>query len=421
MNDKPPHPHRPCPKIHRWLAIPFGLFFALIGLSGALALYGPALDLWLDPRLSIDRPKDPPLPLGHILAAVRAAHPRRPGSWTLELPRTPDGLLTAWYENPEETQGRLYAPLMVSVNPYTAEIVASRFWGGTAATRLSDWHTQLGLGRTGWNWVGGLGVALVLTVISGLWLGLAGLGGTKPGGGLRLGRLALDGHRLFGLAIALPLLAQACTGFGLAFPRVPESLLGTSGMGHDDDGPTVRSTAMPNDRPVGLDEAVLLARGPFPHAEVRRVATPEGETGTYRVSLRQPWEVNRRHPLTTVWVDQYSGQIREVRNPARFGAGETTMTWLWPLHTGEIWGTGGRLLWFLAGLAPALLFASGVLGWLVRRGRVRDMPVEFGPLWADIRRLAARARPLASWLVRHGRQGAAWALSAIKALLRKYA
>ncbi len=368
-------------KTHRYLALSLGFFFVFVGLSGSLGVYGDALDLWLNPKLGIEKPKENPLSLDRILSAVRAAHPQRLGSWTLEMPRTRDGMLTAWYESPRETQGRFYAPLMVSVNPYTAEVVASRFWGETATTRLLDLHTQLGIGQMGRNWAGSLGLALMVSLTSGLFSWRSGL---KRASTLNrdagIGRLALDIHRVIGLIVAIPLLFLAFTGVNLAFPRIAESLAGTSGMGHGDEGPAVRSSAMPNDRPVGLEEAVLLARGPFPHAEVRWVATPEGETGTYRVTLRQAWEVNRRHPYTTVWVDQYSGQIREVRNPARFNAAATALTWLWPLHTGEAFGANSRLPWFFAGLAPLALFLAGLLSWLARRRIVRDFPVDFTPL-----------------------------------------
>lgn len=106
-------------------------------------------------------------------------------------------------------------------------------------------------------------------------------------------------------------------------------------MGHGDAGSNVRSTAVPNQRPVTLAEAILVARGPFPSSEVRRVTTPAGELGVYRVNLRQRDEINQHHPFTTVWVDRWSGQIRDVRNPHRFSPGQTFTVWLWPLHTGE--------------------------------------------------------------------------------------
>lgn len=371
-------------KIHGYLALILGFWIALLGLAGSLSIYGESLDHLFNPQLIVSRPGNAHQSLERMMAAVQTAHPHRHGSWILELPRAPDDMLTAWYERPRETSGQFYAPLMVSVNPYTAEVLANRFWGETVVTWLSDLHTQMLLGQFGWYAVGCLGLPLAASLLSGLYLWWPGFSSLLRAFSLRhdagASQLAIDIHKLTGLFSAAVLLFLAFTGFNLTFPKLPETLLGTSGMGHGDDGPEVRSSAQPNDHPVSLDAAVRLARGPFPHAEVRRVATPAGPTDTYRVFLRQPEEINRKHPFTTVWVDRYSGHIRAVRNPARFSDGEKLLEGLWPMHTGEALGTWGRLAWFAAGLMPALLYVTGLLRWLIGRGWIPDFLIDYTPL-----------------------------------------
>jgi uncharacterized iron-regulated membrane protein len=151
-------------------------------------------------------------------------------------------------------------------------------------------------------------------------------------------------------------------------------------MGHGDQGPAVRSTAIPNDRPISIEEAVLVARGLFPSSEVRRVTTPAGELGTYRINLRQKQELNQHHPFTSVWVDRWSGQIREVNNPSQFSAGQTFTTWQWPLHTGEAFGETGRLLAFLTGFTPLILWLSGLTHWLYRKDMIQDRTIDLTSL-----------------------------------------
>lgn len=394
-------------RIHAYLALSLGLLFVLLGLSGSLAVYREELDELLNPRLDIGQPAGEMLPLERIMAALQQAHPRRYAPWTLEMPRSSGSMITAWYARPEETADRLYAPLMVSVNPYTAEVVASRFWGETAATWLVDLHTQLLSGRSGWNLVGILGLLLMVSAGSGLYLWWPGLARLRAAFAIRLDggmmRLALDLHRTFGFFGSAWLLLIAFTGFNLAFPGMAETFAGSSGMSHGNEGREIRSTAIPNDRPVSLTEALLVARGPFPHAEVRRISAPAGETGSYRINLRQQGEINQRHPFTTVWVDRWSGQILEVRNPARFTGGESLLAWLWPLHTGEAFGSGGRLAWFLAGLLPLALFTTGMLRWLHGKGWLRDRPVNLQPMQAPLRQacLLIQSRlPIAlAWLI----------------------
>ncbi|QSA97027.1 PepSY domain-containing protein [Methylococcus sp. EFPC2] len=397
-------------KLHLWLALGVGFFYSLIGLSGSLLVYGDGLDALLNPRLTLSATPREPLPLDRILAAVKAAQPGRLGPWTLELPRRPDGMITAWYERPKETREAYYAPLMVAVNPYTAEVVAGRFWGETAVTWVYRLHAEMHMGGFGANLIGVLGLVLSVSVVSGLvlwWPGVAGLSrafAVRHDGGLR--RMLVDLHRLLGVLGSLFLLLLALTGFHLVFPGLMEGFLGASAMGHGEDIRTVRSTAAQNDNPVKMQEAVLLARGLFPRGEVRRVTEPDGAAGTYRIELLQREEPYSRHPATWIWVDRWSGQIREAQNPRMFSEGERWLSRIWPLHTGEALGGAGRLLWFVVGLLPLTLYLSGLVYWLIGRGVLRDAAVDFRrwgtrglALLHAVRNLGLRAYPhlLAGW------------------------
>ncbi|MGR8932163.1 MAG: PepSY domain-containing protein [Gammaproteobacteria bacterium] len=59
-------------------------------------------------------------------------------------------------------------------------------------------------------------------------------------------------------------------------------------------------------------------------------------------------------------IDQYSGKILAVQNPNQFSAGETPLNLLWPLHSGEVMGLASRILWCGMGLAPLILYVSGL-------------------------------------------------------------
>ena len=389
-------------QLHTYLALGLGLLFALIGLTGSLSVYREELDTLFNPQLTIETAPGSPLSPDRIIASVRAAHPNRHGAWTLEMPRSPDGTITAWFEKPKESIDAFYAPLMVSVNPYTGEVIDSRFWGQTLTTWLLDLHTQLQLDGLGRRALAILGGFLMLSVASGIYLWWPGWR-KLPGAFLirhaSLMQFLFDLHRLLGLTVSWALFLLAFTGLHLAYPSLLESLTASSGMGHGDAGPNVRSTAIPNDRPVSLTEAMLVARGPFPSSEVRRITTPVGELGTYRINLRQRDEINQHHPFTTVWVDRWSGQIRDVQNPSRFSAGQIFTTWLWPVHTGEALGRGGRFLWFIVGLTPALLFVSGLAHWLHRQGLIADKPL-------DLPQLTRSARHRGYFLMRRAYTGA---------------
>ena len=105
----------------------------------------------------------------------------------------------------------------------------------------------------------------------------------------------------------------------------------------------------------------------FPDAELRGVETPDGKEGVYSISKRQSGEANHRWSRSKVWIDQYSGKVLSVQDPNQFTAGETFLNLMWPLHSGEALGFAGRILWCIAGLAPLVLYVTGILRWLQKR------------------------------------------------------
>ncbi|MGR9087615.1 MAG: PepSY-associated TM helix domain-containing protein [Gammaproteobacteria bacterium] len=382
-------------KLHWLLALSAGFLFAVLGLTGSLGIYREDIDELLNPDLVIDHPEGDYQSLDRIISAVHAAHPSRHGPWTLEMPRSPHGMMTVWFAKPRETYFEWYAPLMVSVNPYTADVVASRFWGRTFATWVLDMHSHLLIGLTGRHVVGASGLLLMLSAFSGLYLWWPGVKGLRKALTMRrqsgMLRFATDLHRMTGFLSALPILMLAGTGFLLCYPKMLESLTGAAGMGHGEANGSIVSTAVPNDHPVGPAAAEFIARAPFPNAELRRINTPVGDSGVFEINLRQDSEINQRHPFTTVWVDRWSGHILEVRDPARFSAGQTVAAWVWPLHSGEALGASGRLLWFFAGQSLFFLYLSGLFRWFCRHGIIRDRPVDFTPVKTASSRAALQA------------------------------
>lgn len=181
------------------------------------------------------------------------------------------------------------------------------------------------------------------------------------------------------------------------------------------EGKNVLSTAQPTQRSVTADEAALIGRGTFPSAELRRIVTPAGETGTYRINLAQANESSRLHPYTLIWVDRWSGQIREVRNPKQFSAGARFIAGIWPLHSAESSGTLVRLIWFIAGLAPLVLFVSGTLHYLIGRKIIRDRTINFARIQRYLRNfgrsLITAGRRLLHWSKPYATKLTKWVLS----------
>ncbi len=366
--------------LHRWMGLIVGFWFAILGLTGSISIYRAELDALLNPELVISASPDQHYQsLDKIIATIHQRHPSRYGAWTLEMPKSNNDVLTVWYDKPQETYFDYYAPLMVSVNPYTGEIISERFWGQTVTTWILDLHTQLRLGGLGWQSVGLLGILMFISIATGVYLWRPSLNEIKRVVVLRqlsLIQFFFLAHKHIGLLVSPLLLVLIFTGVQLSFPKLLPALIGSEELSHGNNGQTVLSTAKPNNKPVRLDEAEFIARAPFPNAEVRRITIPVGETGAYRVNLRQSNELNHSHPMTMVWLDRWSGHIKDVQNPNSFSFGQSLLTWLWPVHTGEAFGATSRLLWFITGLLPGYLYVTGLMHWLHKRRWVNDKTVD---------------------------------------------
>ncbi|WP_162560152.1 PepSY-associated TM helix domain-containing protein [Methylotetracoccus oryzae] len=358
--------------LHRGLALSVGVLFVVMGLTGSLNVFHNEFDRWLNPRLTVSESGARYRSADELLAAVQAAHPRRFGSWTLVMPERPDGVVTVWFEKPAETYDEFYAPLMVSVNPYTAEVVASRFWGDTVMTWILKLHEELFMGRFGRTVVGCVAALLLVSLATGLTLWWPGRGRVRQSLRITLppahsSRLLFEIHRAAGVYGALILFMVALSGLHLVFPEWLESAFrSSSAMGDIHDRLDVKSEAIPNSDPVSLGAALLIARGLFPKSPVQRLITPDTSTGSHQIWFGTPGQASAAGTAAIVCVDQFSGHILHVERVTPRPAGDAFLNFIRALHTGQVLGTPGRLLWSLAGWVPLVLYVTGI-----RRRRLR--------------------------------------------------
>lgn len=356
--------------IHRYLGLSAGLIFVLLGLTGTLNTFWVELDRWLNPELVISQTADEVRPLDDILTAIRVAHPNRQGSWELVMPSQANTMLTAIYKKPKGQQQESYSEIWVDVNPYTADVVRSYFWGDTVMTWIFDLHSTLLLGKTGHNIVGILGLVLMVSLISGLCLWWPSSGKVRQAFIIKRGasnpRLMFDIHRVAGIYAMLILFILAFSGAYLVYPEYINPIVASS---PDPKTPKAWvSTAYPGAQPITLAQAVLVAKQVFPDAEIKRLSTPNGAVGVYKATLRQPSEIFKTsYPDTQVWIDQYSGTVLDSHDPKDDTMAKTFLSIQWELHSGQAFGLIGRMLVCMTGLVLLMLYVTGFIRWLQKR------------------------------------------------------
>ena len=150
--------------LHKWLGLTLGLLFVVLGLSGSVLAFYPELDLLLNPALAVQLPARS-VELGRVVDLLRSEEPMRDGAWRIEFPDSASSPIKARYVKPAETAHRLFAPLVVTIDPNALTITSKRFWGGDPLTWIYDLHYSLLLDSSGKTMLGlGAGLILLLSV-----------------------------------------------------------------------------------------------------------------------------------------------------------------------------------------------------------------------------------------------------------------
>ncbi|HVW70819.1 MAG TPA: PepSY-associated TM helix domain-containing protein [Steroidobacteraceae bacterium] len=227
---------------------------------------------------------------------------------------------------------------------------------------LTPLHTSLLAGPAG-KWIIVVsGLLLITNVVLGLKLAWPRAGQWKQVLTLRPTRNAVARfyglHRTLGLWIAIPLLIVAAAGVLLQFDDDIEDAFG---LAHP----------LPVDAPVGSAvspaRALDIALARFPGSTLTALTMPADGHAWYCVRVHAPGEISRVFGTTTVFVSTADGSILREYPAQAASVGRALYDSIYPIHTGEIGGLGGRLLLLATGIALLVIGVFGIRLWLVRR------------------------------------------------------
>ena len=371
-------------KIHLYLGLFAGAVFVLIGLSGSLLAFGSTLDEWLNPELMTVAVgnENTIKPLDDIVAVGLKALPADGKILDLEFPKHPGVPFQLWFEQPSPKSSDLERH-QILINPYTGAATGQRLlidfqrpWRDPLMDFILRFHYSLALGSPGMTIVGFIGLALMFSVLTGLILWWPHPGKLRKALTIKRNasseRLNFDLHKTLGFYSAIILLFLLMSGVYLIFPDYGRGLVSIFSP-VEEPWPVYQSTA-PNDNksPISLAEVKAITDARFPEGEYRWIVFPQNKLDVYLVGIREANEVNTKIPYRSLWIDQYSGKILHVRENRTATAGGLFEQWLYPLHSGEAFGLTGQSIILITGLAPLMLYVTGIIRWL-QKLRVRKV------------------------------------------------
>ena len=358
-------------QVHKWLGLSLAVLIIPISLTGSALVWHDWLDEQLNPQRVVDaRPALPPAEYAD--AARRLAVP---GEKLASLTFPEDtGAVVANLTRPPQPGASRPVRTILYLDPQDAHLLDRTASDEGAVRVMHVLHGSLMVPGVGRQIVGWIGVAMLISSLTGLWLWWPLKGRLTRG--LRWKRLPETSgnlHHQGGFWVCIPLAALSLTGAWISFPAFFASLSG------DPAGPS------PAERARRMAAAPIEATSLAPDgaiAAAQRHATGPLLTLTWPTDQKAEWKVSyqREGGPAEVTVDDRNGKAKAPKPPQP----ETVARLMRRIHDGSGMSPVWQVIIFIGGIIPALLGITGIMMWLSARRRDRTM---------RDRRAAARLAP----------------------------
>ncbi|HVG03646.1 MAG TPA: PepSY-associated TM helix domain-containing protein [Burkholderiaceae bacterium] len=358
--------------VHRWLGIGLGVWFALVGLSGAILVFEDPIDTWLNPHLLTTVSRGTQLSAQAIVARAEAAYPLG----LVEKIRFPASEGEVYRLTMRVKPRRVGAERIEAMfDPTTGVFLGARSLESLGVASpdvmrtLYEFHRNVLLGNAGSNIVGIAGLLLLTSAVTGFVLAaprtraaLRRIVWVNPRASGT--RIAYDFHRSTGIVFAVTLLLATLTGATLVYVNYVRDLVGV--FSKVAPFPTVPWQMQTADVPLHLDRVIADVKQRFPEHTLLEVHGSPRQMAGHLYYLKKPGDVHRLGD-TIAWINPLSGEMMIERSPRTRTAGEGFMHWLFPLHSGTAFGTAGQIAMAATGVVPMLLVFTGLWVWLRKR------------------------------------------------------
>ncbi len=358
--------------IHLYLSLTLGLVLVAVAVSGAPLVWRDHVDRILNPdRYAISGADVRLTPSGYVANALAAAGPDF-RAVDLRYPAESGWPLRASLRAAPKDGGAARS-LVVTLDPPTGKVLGVAGVSATFVGVLHNFHHMLMIPQfSGRQIVGWIGVALLFLSLSGLYLWWPRNGAFAQGLRWRRSPFTTSNlHHLAGFWISIPLAIVSLTGIYLAFPNAAYSFMSsvaTMGQPMRHGGFSAlpaRETNIDADR--ALAQALALAPGAAPRIVTFPVAPRGGHDHEQKASAGE-WRIQARatgaSEATTILVDDRTAIARPGPAPQ---SGDRAARLIKDLHEARRGGAVWEVLVFLTGVAPLLLFVTGVAMWLRAR------------------------------------------------------
>lgn len=359
-------------QVHKWIGLTLAVLIIPLCLTGSALVWHD----WLDQSLNPERQTSARPALTPAAFAEAARQAAQPGETLLSLvfPRA-EGPVAATLARASNPAGGRPSRTLLHLDPRTGRLLDRSASNTGAVAVMHVLHGTLMIPGVGRQIVGWIGVALLISSLSGLWLWWPLKGRFTRG--LRWRRQPITSgnlHHQGGFWIALPLAVLSLTGAWISFPAFFAAVSGDPAP-----PPAAERARRMAAVPLGVtrldaSSAVTLAN-PLSGGPLTMIVWPTRPEAKWKITFAGPSGPRE------VQVEDGSGAVTPPRPPQP----ETFARLMRRLHDGSGMGPLWQAIIFVGGLIPAGLAVTGILMWLHARRRRKAMAA---------RRIAPTADPV---------------------------
>lgn len=347
---------------HKWLGIFVGVFTLFLSITGVLLLFADEIDAATAPELVKVTPAQKRFPLDSMLSLLKQKYPQAILQETILNTSHPDYAVVTEMTLNQERQWAYW-------NPYTNQINGVRKSEDRFKENVLEWHEELSAGEFGHLFLFVVGLALLGSVLSGVWYYRKSL--------LKVFKIGVrnrntylfnaDLHKLIGVCSCLFLLLMGGTGTFFHWEKI-ERMLGEEGETPQPMGQNIILAPPPVSRiTYSLDQftgaATQTIAGFIPevitYPQVDEVISVSGDRSE---SMRLLGKFN-----SSVLFDIKSAALKGITHREDGDLEQTMERSFEQLHYGQYGGMWSKLIYAFGGLCLAALSITGFIIWLKKK------------------------------------------------------
>ena len=357
-------------KIHQWIGLYVGIVIAALSITGAVAVFIPEIDSFLERKYELLETGDSYVPMNGVITQVQLENPGFRVLGAMPPVNATDPLiLDIFYEAGAKDSQRV----QVFINPYTGAILGQKSHTDSLSNYLRQIHVRLMDAWWGRQIVGLAGVGLFILCITGLLI-YGQFMKNQVFGAIRTKNLRIlmaDWHKMVGMAALLFNLMIAGTGAWLGLQPILIKAFDIENPNTFHRAEKISSPEIDIDQEYDYWKALEVAKSQIPQFTVTQIIPSKNGSNTIEVkgdAGHLPFEPH----ISKVVLDKTTLEILDVYDIRQQAFLDKFYYMQEGLHFGRFGGILLKIVYALLAITSGVLSITGFFIYLIRKKKTAE-------------------------------------------------